>query len=73
MQRIADSLADSFYPELEELDERVDTLEHLVLRSGETDVLPEVLNLRRRLVVMRRVLGPQRDARGTSARTSPSW
>ena len=61
MQRITDSLADSFYPELEALDDRVDALEHLVLRSDEHDVLPEVLNLRRRLVVMRRVLGPQRD------------
>ena len=60
-QRITDSLADSFYPELEELDDRVDDLEHLVLRSDEQDVLPEVLGLRRRLVVMRRVLGPQRD------------
>ena len=61
MQRITDSLGDSFYPELEQLDERVDALEHLVLRSEQSDVLPEVLNLRRRLVVMRRVLGPQRD------------
>ena len=61
MQRVADSLADSFYPELEQLDERVDALERLVLRSEESDVLAEVLNLRRRLVGMRRVLGPQRD------------
>ena len=61
MQHIADSLADSFYPELEQLDVRVDALEHLVLQADHEDVLPEVLNLRRRLVVMRRVLGPQRD------------
>jgi magnesium transporter len=61
MHRIADSLADSFYPELEKLDDRVDELERLVLGTGEHDVLPEVLALRRRLVVMRRVLGPQRD------------
>jgi magnesium transporter len=61
IQGIADALADSFYPELEALDDRVDDLEHEVLDSGESDVLPEVLNLRRRLVVMRRVLGPQRD------------
>jgi magnesium transporter len=60
-QRIADSLADSFYPELELLDDRVDRLEQLVLFSEEKEVLPEVLALRRRLVVMRRVLGPQRD------------
>jgi magnesium transporter len=61
-QRIADSLADSFYPELELLDDRVDALEHLVLDDNQHgDVLSEVLNLRRRLVVMRRVLGPQRD------------
>jgi magnesium transporter len=59
--RIADALADSFYPELEKLDDRVDQLEHLVLGEGDHDVLPEVLGLRRRLVMMRRVLGPQRD------------
>ena len=61
MQRVADSLADSFYPELEQLDDRVAARERLVLRSERSDVLAEVLNLRRRLVAMRRVLGPQRD------------
>jgi magnesium transporter len=59
--RIADALADSFYPILEGLDDRVDRLEHAVLETGDQDVLPEVLALRRRLVRMRRVLGPQRD------------
>jgi magnesium transporter len=61
-QHIADSLADSFYPELELLDDRVDTLERLVLGDKpQEDVLGGILGLRRRLVVMRRVLGPQRD------------
>jgi magnesium transporter len=61
LQQIADSLADSFYPELEQLDDRVDALEGLVLSSDGQNVLSEVLGLRRRLVSMRRVLGPQRD------------
>ena len=61
MNRITDSLAGSFYPELESLDDRVDELEHLVLGDSQEDLLSEVLGLRRRLVVMRRVLGPQRD------------
>jgi len=61
MNKIADSLADSFYPELERIDERVDQMEHLVLGDNQEDVLAEVLGLRRRLVLMRRVLGPQRD------------
>ena len=61
MNKIADSLADSFYPELERIDDRVDELEHLVLGDDQEDVLAEVLGLRRRLVLMRRVLGPQRD------------
>jgi magnesium transporter len=61
-QHIADSLADSFYPELELLDDRVDALEHAVLDDNPRgDVLSEVLGLRRRLVVMRRMLGPERD------------
>ena len=61
MHRIADALADSFYPELERVDDRVDELERLVLGDRQEDVLAEVLGLRRRLVFMRRVLGPQRD------------
>jgi magnesium transporter len=61
MNKIADSLADSFYPELERIDDRVDEMEHLVLGDDQEDVLAEVLGLRRRLVLMRRVLGPQRD------------
>ena len=36
-------------------------MEHLVLGDDQEDVLAEVLGLRRRLVLMRRVLGPQRD------------
>jgi magnesium transporter len=61
-QHIADALADSFYPELELLDDRVDALEHDVLEDHPpNDVLSQVLGLRRRLVVMRRVLGPERD------------
>jgi magnesium transporter len=61
MNKIADALADSFYPELELIDDRVDELEHLVLGDRQDDILAEVLGLRRRLVTMRRVLGPQRD------------
>jgi magnesium transporter len=61
MNRIADALADSFFPELERIDDRVDELEHLVLGASEEDLLTEVLGLRRQLVMMRRVLGPQRD------------
>jgi magnesium transporter len=61
MNKIADSLADSFYPELERIDDRIDELEHLVLSDDQENVLAEVLGLRRHLVLMRRVLGPQRD------------
>jgi magnesium transporter len=61
LNRIADALADSFYPELELLDARVDELEHLVVGDEHEDVLAEILELRRRLVVVRRVLGPERD------------
>ena len=39
-QRIADSLADSFYPELEQLDERVDALERLGVAQRAHDVRP---------------------------------
>ena len=75
---ILDSLVDDYYPALDAYDERIDTLEQMVLKPvGEQEVLfkkggaadanPEkplsvLLGLRRDLLEMRRYVAPLRDA-----------
>lgn len=72
---LLDSLVDDYYPALDAYDDRIDTLEQLILRpvSGETaperdqgddtqNPLETLLGLRRNLLEMRRVVAPLRDA-----------
>ena len=59
---IADAAADSYFPVLDAIAERVDALEDRVL-AGETDAegLRAMLSMKRELLELRRVLGPMRD------------
>lgn len=71
---VLDSLVDDYYPALDAYDERIDTLEQIILRpvSGDEgkpppnddaqDPLETLLGLRRNLLEMRRVVAPLRDA-----------
>jgi magnesium transporter len=61
LYRLLDSLTDSFFPVLEDLDERIDQLQDAML-AGPTDAqLHEIFGMRRRLVFLRRAVSPQRD------------
>jgi magnesium transporter len=59
---VLDAAVDSYFPELDRLSDRIDALEDRVL-SGDTDRrgLGELLELKRRLLELRRVLAPMRD------------
>lgn len=74
---LLDSLVDEYYPTLDAFDERLDVLEHLVLKPANHEVsvvereaedrenrkpLERVLALRRSLLQMRRSVAPLRDA-----------
>lgn len=59
---LLDAAVDSFFPLLDAISERIDALEDRVL-EGEADrgSLREILLLKRRLLELRRALGPMRD------------
>jgi magnesium transporter len=59
--RIVDALTDTFFPLLDAIDERIDTLEDAILVGGGDRELQQVFQLKRRLGHLRRVVGPQRD------------
>jgi magnesium transporter len=62
LYRIVSALVDSFFPVLEELDDRIDVLEDELFLKAEEEHLQEIFRLKRRLVGMRKALTPQRDA-----------
>jgi magnesium transporter len=61
---LVDALVDRYYPVVQSLSEEVEDLEEEVSADAEPDVLNRVHTLRRRLVTVRRVGWPQREAVG---------
>lgn len=61
LYRVVDALVDSFFPELSDLDDRIDELEDGVLEKPDDAQLEQVFRLKRRLVAWRKVVTPQRD------------
>lgn len=67
LYRLADALTDSFFPVLESLDDRLESLEDAVIERPQDAVLQDVFALRRRLVTLRHAITPQRDLVGEIA------
>ncbi|HEX5145509.1 MAG TPA: magnesium/cobalt transporter CorA [Conexibacter sp.] len=59
--RILDALTDTFFPALEMIDDGIDELEDRILLHPTDRQLQTVFWLKRRLVVLRRTITPQRD------------
>jgi magnesium transporter len=60
---ILDEVADGYFPVLDVMAERIDDLEDRVIEGlGGRETLREVLDLKRQLLDLRRVLGPMRDS-----------
>ncbi|HEY4279160.1 MAG TPA: magnesium/cobalt transporter CorA [Conexibacter sp.] len=59
--RILDALTDTFFPVLEEIDDKIDSLEDTIILRASNEQLQEVFHLKRSLAALRRVLTPQRD------------
>jgi magnesium transporter len=59
--RLADTLVDSFYPVLSDLDDKIDTLQADVMRRPTNEQLAQLLAYKSALITIRRVIAPQRD------------
>jgi magnesium transporter len=58
---IVDALIDSYFPLLDELQVRIDQLEDRVLDKSHQVQLSEIMEFKRLLIDLRRILSPQRD------------
>jgi magnesium transporter len=61
LYRLLDSLTDSFFPVLGELDDRIDRVQEAMVTGPSEAEQHEIFDMRRRLVALRRVVTPQRD------------
>jgi len=68
MHRIVDSMVDNYRPEIEELSERLDALEEQVFDANATNLARDILDFKRDVASLRRVVQPQRDVVGRLAR-----
>jgi len=59
--KICDALTDTFFPVLEKVDDAIDELEDAIVLRPTDEQLQQVFRLKRRLVVLRRTITPQRD------------
>jgi magnesium transporter len=68
MHRIVDSMVDNYEPELDELEREMDRLEEKAVIGAGNNLMVPILEVKRDLSALRRVLIPQRDAIGRLAR-----
>lgn len=67
LYRIVDELVDSFFPALEDFDDRLDEIQDALLRNPEESDLHDLTAMRRRLITLRRVVVGERDVMGRVA------
>lgn len=58
---VVDGLTDSFFPVLSTFDDTIDSLEDDILRAPTEAQLGTIFDMKRQLVAIRKVVGPQRD------------
>jgi magnesium transporter len=58
---VVDALTDSFFPVLSAFDDRIDDLETSILAQPTEPQLGEIFSMKRQLLAIRKVVGPQRD------------
>jgi magnesium transporter len=58
---LLDTVVDSYFPLLDEIADEIEQLEDLVLAQPDEDSLNRLFALKRRLVLLRKVVAPQRD------------
>lgn len=68
LHRIVDSMVESYRPEIDGLEKQIDELEDEAILGRRSDLVRDILAVKRDLASLRRVVNPQRDAVGRLAR-----
>jgi magnesium transporter len=68
MHRIVDAMVDNYLPEVERLEDQLERLEDEVFRSTDREIVRQVLELKRDIGALRRIVVPQRDVMARLAR-----
>ena len=68
LHRIVDSMVDHYRPEIEGIEQQMNSLEDQAILGRQENLVKEILALKRDLASLRRVVIPQRDAVGRLAR-----
>jgi magnesium transporter len=61
LYRVVDTLVDSFFPVLADLDDRIDELEDEILQQPTERQLGQLFEMKRSLIALRKVVTPERD------------
>jgi len=71
LHSLLDALVDEYFPVLDEIAERSEDLEESIILAGQPTLQAEILRLRRELLLIRRVAGPERDVLNVLIRRDP--
>jgi magnesium transporter len=64
LHRLLDGLTDSFEQPLEQVEDRLEAIEEEIVATPHERFVTEILDMRRRVALLRKVLGPERDVVG---------
>jgi magnesium transporter len=68
LHRIVDAMVDHYRPEIDKLEDRLDDLEDQIFGTGDPRLIRQILDEKRQVASLRRVVTPQRDVVGRLAR-----
>lgn len=68
---LLDALVDGYFPVIDDIVDRAEELEEQILKGGEPTLQGQILRLRRDLLMIRRVVGPERDVLNVLLRRDP--
>jgi magnesium transporter len=70
LYRVVDMLVDGYFPVLAELDDQIDDLEDEILQAPTDEQLGRLFDMKRSLIVLRKVVTPERDLFATLVSSS---
>jgi magnesium transporter len=71
LHSVLDALVDGYFPVLDDISDRADTMEESIILAGHPTLQAEILRLRRELLLIRRVAAPERDVMNVLIRRDP--